>query len=92
MKSLRIAVVVFAALVAASWWAVMPPRDVIVISAPRATGEPLPCPPGGRVEGKLCVCPDGAASTGGACMAKPAATGHGNRHVTTVDLRRQRTD
>jgi hypothetical protein len=69
MKSIGTAVCIAVGLIVALWWAVRPPRF-----APR----PLPriesqerqqCPPGSRLEGKLCVCPNGGAWTGKACTA-----------------------
>ncbi len=93
MKPLRLALVVSTALIALLLWAVLPPQDVIVIAAPVDESKRLQCPDGSRVEGKLCACPQGSNWTGGACATDaPAVTGHGDRHVTTVDLRRGRRD
>lgn len=93
MKPLRLALAVSTALVALLLWAVLPPQDEIVIAAPVDESKRLQCPDGSRVDGKQCVCPEGSNWTGSACAADtPVATGHGDRHVTTVDLRRGRRE
>jgi hypothetical protein len=85
MKTLRTIVVVSTAVLAALWWAVMPPEDKLVIAAPVAVTQALQCPAGSRVEQKECVCPAGQMWDGSACaFVGPLPD---TRHVTTVDLR-----
>jgi hypothetical protein len=88
MKTFRTIVVVSIGLIVALWWAVMPPRDKLVIGLPLDVSKQLQCPAGTELEGKLCMCPKGSNWIGSACV--PGPEGPDTRHVTTVDLRHRR--
>jgi hypothetical protein len=67
------AVGVSAALAAALWWAVVPPRfDPRPL--PRIESEKQrQCPAGSYIEGKVCVCPSGGRWTGSSCTVLAGA-------------------
>jgi opacity protein-like surface antigen len=83
-------IVISAGLLAALWWAVMPARVAQPTTAPVASSSAKQCPPGSKVEGKLCVCAAGSRWTGSECTVSTDDLRQSDtRHVTTVDLRRR---
>ena len=90
MKAIRTIVVVSIGVIAALYWAVMPPRDQPQVGPPRSGSKKLQSPGGSRVEGKLCMCAPGSAWNGSECAtASYDPNQPDRRHVTTVDLRRR---
>ena len=85
MKMLPIIVVVALGLVAVWWWASAPALPIIAAATPPPS---LQCAGGSHADGERCVCPVGAEWTGSVCG--PGAPQPDTRHVTTVDLRRNR--
>lgn len=76
MKSLHLAVLAFVGIAAALWWAVMPPRFAPPQGGPLAEQRRAQCPPGSRLQGKLCTCAQGSQWTGSACRVSwPPADG-----------------
>lgn len=68
MINLRSAVFIAIGLIIALGWAVMPPRSRPQAGAPVPVQQKLQCPPGARLDGKLCVCPAGTVLAGAACV------------------------
>lgn len=73
MKSMRLAMAAFVGIALALWWAVMPPRFAPPQGGPIAEQRRLQCPPGSRLDGKLCTCPEGSSWSGSACRSSWAA-------------------
>ena len=69
MTSLRAAIVVSIGVIAALWWAVMPPVFKPEEGGSLGSSRQLQCPEGSRLEGKLCTCPKGSNWTGAVCEA-----------------------
>jgi hypothetical protein len=68
-NTIRKAVLVCIGLIAALWWAVMPPRITPETGAALETQKQGQCPEGSHLDGKLCVCPKGSNWNGSACAA-----------------------
>jgi hypothetical protein len=88
MKKLRALLVVATGLAAALYWAWLAPREQPPAGLPLAAVKAAQCLGGSEPEGASCRCPTGSAWTGTLCASGP--DGPDTRHVTTVDLRRQR--
>jgi hypothetical protein len=88
VKKLRTLLVVAIGLTAALCWALLAPRQQPQTGLPLASAKAAQCLGGSEPEGASCRCPTGSAWTGTLCASGP--DGPDTRHVTTVDLRRQR--
>ena len=90
MNMLPTIIVISAGLLAALWWSIMPARIEPNTKLPIAAASAKQCPPGSKVEVKLCVCAAGSKWTGSECaVSTDDLQQPDTRHVTTVDLRRR---